>query len=184
MQKQHWSSIVLVVLLVVAAAISKVLIYPKTFTPMLAIAVFAGAVIKDKKLAFALPLFAMFLSDLMFEVSGIAKGFWGWGQLTGYAIFALITIIAGQMKKVTVVNVVFHSLLAPVLFYILSNTAYFFLDNPAYLTYTQDFDGYKNAMIAGLPFLRMSILSTFVFSAVLFGSYYGVEKFAFKKAVA
>ena len=40
----------------------------------------------------------MLLSDIMFEISGIAPGFWGWGQLTGYGILATITLIGFTLK--------------------------------------------------------------------------------------
>lgn len=184
MQKQQLNSIILAVLLIVAAAISKVIIYPETFTPMFAIAIFAAMVIKDRKLAFALPLFAMFLSDLFMEISGKGVGFWGWGQLVGYGIFAIITIVASLMRKVTVLNIAVQTLFAPVLFYFLSNTSFFIFDNPVYHTYPQTFEGYKAAMIAGIPFLKWSIIATAAFNVVLFGVYFGFEKFAFKKQSA
>ncbi|HZG23917.1 MAG TPA: DUF6580 family putative transport protein, partial [Chitinophagaceae bacterium] len=52
------------VLLIVVGSIYRVIPNrPWGFTPQLAMALFAGAMIKDKKWAFALPLFSMFLSD-------------------------------------------------------------------------------------------------------------------------
>jgi hypothetical protein len=181
MQQQNRSTILIAVLLVLAAALSRVLLYPDNFSPMVGMAIFAGAVIKDKRFAFALPLFAMFLSDLIFEVSGIADGFWGWGQLVGYGIFALITIIAFSMKKISVVSVVSYSLLSSVLFFILSNSAFFVFDNPVYHTYTQDFNGYIDTMIGGLPFFRTALVADLVYSGVLFGTYYLATTFAVNK---
>ena len=146
---------------------------------------FAGAVIKDKRLAFALPLFAMFLSDVIFEVSGIADGFWGWGQLVGYCILALITVIAFSMKKINVLSVAGYSIGSSLLFFFLSNSAFFVFDNPLYHTYTQDFSGYIATLIGGLPFLKTGIVADLVYSTVLFGTYFLVQHFAFsKKAVA
>ncbi|MGF2413439.1 MAG: DUF6580 family putative transport protein, partial [Ferruginibacter sp.] len=71
MQQQNKTSILIAVLLVVAAAISRVILYPHNFSPMVGMALFAGAIFTDKRLAFALPIFAMLLSDIMFEVFNI-----------------------------------------------------------------------------------------------------------------
>jgi hypothetical protein len=184
MQKQQTSSIIIAVLLILAAAISRVLMYPHNFSPMIGMAIFAGAIIKDKKLAFALPLFSMFLSDVMFEVFKIAPGFWGWGQLVGYGIFALITVIAFSLKKPTVLKVAGYSIISSVIFFVLSNAAFFILDNPIYHTYTQNFNGFINCYVQAIPFFRTSLAADLVYSAVLFGSYYLLEKYALKKAIA
>lgn len=105
MTKQSTSSLIIASLLIIIAAVSRVIMYPDNFSPIIGMAVFAGAVIKDRRLAFALPVLAMFLSDVLFEVFNIAQGFWGWGQLVGYGILALITIIAFSMKKINVLSV-------------------------------------------------------------------------------
>ena len=78
--------------------------YPNNFSPIIGMAIFSGAVIGDKRLAFVLPIVSMFLSDVMFEVFNIAPGFWGWGQLVGYGILAIITIFGFQLRKINVLN--------------------------------------------------------------------------------
>ena len=152
---------------------------------MIGMAVFAGAVIKDKRLAFAFPLLAMFLSDVLFEVFNIAPGFWGWGQLVGYAILALITVISFSMKKINVVAVAGYSIGSSLLFFFLSNSAFFVFDNPVYHTYPQGFDGYIDCLVGGIPFLKTGIVADLVYSGVLFGSYYLLNNYVIsKKAVA
>ena len=184
MRKQPVSSILIAVLLILAAAISRVIMYPHNFSPMIGIAIFAGAVIHDKRLAFALPLFSMLLSDLMFEVFKIAPGFWGWGQLVGYGIFALITFMAFSMKKINLVNIAGYSILSSVIFFLLSNTSFYIFDNPLYHTYPQNFNGFVDCFVQALPFFRTSLVADLVYSGVLFGSYYLVQQYAFKKTVA
>ncbi len=185
MNKQSTATLIMAVLLIIIAALSRVILYPDNFSPIIGMAVFAGAVIKDRRLAFALPLFAMFLSDVIFEVSGIAEGFWGWGQLVGYGILALITVIAFSMKKINVFSVAGYSIGSSLLFFFLSNSAFFVFDNPIYHTYTQDINGYVATLAGGLPFLKTGIVADLVFSTVLFGTYFLVQRFAFsKKAVA
>jgi hypothetical protein len=185
MQKQNSTSIIIAILLVVAAAISRVLLYPHyNFSPMVGMAIFAGATFSDKRLAFALPLASMLLSDIIFETMSAGTGFWGMGQLVGYGIFALITLLAFTLKKVSVPKVIGYSLGSSVIFYILSNLSFFVLDNPVYHTYTQNFSGFINCYIAGIPFFRTSIVADLVYSGVLFGAYYLIQQAAAKKAVA
>lgn len=185
MNKQNNTSLIIAGLLIVAAALSRVLMYPDNFSPMIGMAVFGGAVIKDKKLAFAFPVLAMFLSDVMFEVFHIAQGFWGWGQLVGYGILALITIIAFSLKKINVFSVAGYSIGSSLLFFFLSNSAFFVFDNPIYHLYPQNFSGYMGSLAGGLPFLKTGILADLVYSTILFGSYFLMHKYAIsKKAVA
>ena len=149
MQKQNNTSIIIAVLLVVAAAVSRVLLYPHyNFSPMVGMAIFAGATFSNKKLAFALPLASMLLSDIIFETMSAGTGFWGIGQAVGYGIFALITLMAFTLKKVNVQKVVGYSLISSVIFYVLSNLSFFVLDNPIYHTYTQNFSGLVSCYIA------------------------------------
>ena len=183
MNKQNTSTLVIAVLLILAAAISRVLMYPHNFSPIIGMAIFSGAVIKDKKLAFALPLFSMFLSDILFEVFNIAPGFWGWGQLVGYAILILITVIAFNLKKINAVNVAKYSIASSLIFYILSNLSFFIIDNQVYHTYTTDINGFLQCYIQALPFLRTSLIADLVYSGVLFGVYYAVGHYVVKKQV-
>jgi hypothetical protein len=184
MQKQNNSSILIGVLLVLAAAISRVIMYPHNFSPMVGMALFAGATFSDKRLAFALPIFSMLLSDVMFEMFKIAPGFWGWGQLVGYGIFALITIFAFTMKKVNVLNVAIYASSSAVIFFILSNLSFFLIDNQVYHTYPQTFNGLVACYYAAIPFFKTGFAADLVYSAVLFGTYYLFQQVAVKKAVA
>ncbi|HOZ77089.1 MAG TPA: hypothetical protein PLY34_03795 [Ferruginibacter sp.] len=184
MQKQTYSSVIIASILVLLAAISRVAMYPDNFSPMIGMAIFGGAVIKDKRMAFALPLFAMLLSDIMFEVFDIAQGFWGLGQLIGYGIFALITMIAFNLKKFSVLNIAGYSIMSSVIFFVLSNGSFFFIDNPVYHTYTQDLNGFFQCYISALPFFKTSVVADLVYSGLLFGIYALVQKFAFRRAIA
>ena len=181
MNKQNTSTIILAIILILAAAISRVVMYPNNFSPIIGMAIFSGAVIKDRRLAFVLPIVSMFLSDVMFEVFNIAPGFWGWGQLVGYGILALITIIAFNLKKINVINVIGYSILSSVIFFLLSNLSFFILDNPIYHTYTSDANGFMQCFIQALPFFRTSLVADLVYSGGLFGAYYLVSNYVIKK---
>ena len=185
MNKQKTFGLIIAAILVLAAAISRVIMYPDNFSPIIGMAIFSGAILQDKRLAFALPLFAMFLSDIMFEAFNIAPGFWGWGQLVGYVILALITIIAFNLKKISVRNIFAYSIMSSFLFYLLPNLSFFLIDNPVYHTYTQDTNGFIQCYVQALPFLRTSLVADLVYSGILFGAYLAINNiFIEKRAIA
>ncbi len=184
MNKQNTSLLIIAVLLILSAALSRLVLYPHNFSPIIGMAIFGGAIIKDKRLAFALPLLAMFISDVLFQVFNIAPGFWGWGQLLHYGIFALITVIGFRLKKINLVNVAGFSIASSLIFFLLSNSVFFLTDNPVYHTYPQNFSGYMDCLAGGLPFLKTGLIADLVYCTILFGSYYLMEKRVFNKAVA
>lgn len=179
--KQSSTMVLIAVVMILAAALSRIAFYPLNFSPVIAMALFGGAVIKDKKIAFALPLLAMFISDVLFEVTNIAPGFWGWGQLVGYGIFALITVFGFQLKRINILNVAGFSIASSCIFFLLSNTSVWIFDTTSY---AQNFGGWINCLAAGIPFLKNGLAADLVYSAVFFGGFVLLQKFAFKKAIA
>ncbi|MBC7935091.1 MAG: hypothetical protein H7Y86_07005 [Rhizobacter sp.] len=178
--------ILIAVIIIVLAAVSRVVFYQQEFyfSPVIAMALFSGAVIKDKKLAFIMPIVSMFLADVLFELSGIAQGFWGWGQLTGYIILGLITVVGFYLKKISVINVAGFSIASSLIFFFLSNSSYFLLENNIYNTYPKSFSGYIACLEAGIPFLKTGLVADLVYSAVFFGGYVLLGRTTANKAVA
>jgi len=171
--------VTLLVLIVIAALYRIIPNRPLGFAPQIAMALFGGAVIKDKKWAFALPLFSLFLSDLLFQALyalhlSVQQGFYE-GQLANYIVLAVITLLGFTLKNISVLRVGAYSLLSPVLFFLLSNGAYWLgggFDIRTNLPLEKSFAGLMQSLSQGLPFLRGSIIATIAFSAVLFGGYY------------
>lgn len=180
MKKQDTSLVLIAVLMIIAAALSRVFFYPVNYSPVIAMALFGGSVIKNKNIAFALPLFAMLLSDIMFEVFNVAQGFWGWGQVIGYGILAVITILGFKLRKINVVNVLGFSIASSLIFFFLSNSSVWLFDAT---TYSRNAAGYINCLAAGLPFLEKGLIVDAAFSAIFFGGFVLLERFAFRKAV-
>ncbi len=179
--KQRTTLVLIAIAMILAGALSRLAFFPINFSPVISMALFGGAVIKDKKLAFALPLLAMFISDILFELTNIAPGFWGWGQLISYSILALITIFGFRLKKLSLFNVAGFSIASSLIFFFLSNSSVWALSNNYY---TPNFTGWVECMAAGIPFLKNGLIADLVYSAVFFGGYILLEKYAFKKAVA
>ena len=182
--KNNKLAILVFALLVVAGAFYRVWDgRPWGFAPQIAMAIFGGAVIKDKKWAFILPLLSMFLSDVLYEilyVNGMTelKGFYE-GQITNYILFAGLTFFGFLIKKINWVNVLAASLIAPTLYFIASNF-FVWLSATGGLQRPKTFNGLLMCYNDGLPFYKGSILGTLFFSAILFGGYYLITRYIAK----
>ncbi|RYZ32539.1 MAG: hypothetical protein EOP49_37385, partial [Sphingobacteriales bacterium] len=114
-----------VIMVVVAALYRIVPDRPAGFAPQMALALFGGAVIKDKKWAFALPLFSLFISDLLYQglyVAGLTniQGLYAY-QIPMYACFMVVTLFGFLLKKINFRNVAIFGTLGSILFFLLSN---------------------------------------------------------------
>lgn len=166
------------ILLVIIASLYRIMPdRPYGFAPQIAMAIFGGAIIKDMKLAFLLPLLSMFISDALYELlyrNGVGNmpGFYE-GQLTNYILFALMTVFGFMIRKINVAKVIAASFAAPTAFFILSNFFVWLSNSPdAGLARPKTFSGLMMCFADGLPFYPWSLASTLVFSAILFGGYY------------
>lgn len=173
--KSPKSLVLLLVIIVVFSSLYRAIPgRPFGFAPQWALAIFVGAIVKDKKWAFIIPVLSMLLSDLVYQVlyiagissiPGIYEGAW-----INYLVFGSVTVFGFMIRKITVVNVFIMSLLAPTYFFIVSNFLTW-LGVGEYIEYPKTWDGLMACYTAGLPFYRNSLFATLVFSAILFGAY-------------
>ncbi len=140
------------------------------FTPIGAIALFGGMIFgRNKLMAFALPLAAMLLSDVMLVVvKGFDYGFYGWSQLVNYACFAAIVAIGLRFKNdVSVGKIALGGIAGSALFYVVSN----FMVWASGTMYAHDFSGLISCYVAAIPFAVKFLGGTLFYSAVLFGAF-------------
>ncbi|MFN8349216.1 MAG: DUF6580 family putative transport protein [Spirosomataceae bacterium] len=168
------------VVLIFLAALSRVLPHPFNFTPIGAIALFGAVHFHRKFFAFMIPVLAMLLSD----------AFIGKPSLPTYISFALISAIGLLfLNKATFGRVLAASLVASVSFFLITN---FFVWYGGTM-YPQTWQGLVACYTAGLAFYQPTlfgnlffntVLGDLFYNAVLFGSYYVIQRFAFKPSVA
>ena len=151
---------VLLLTIIFAAAALRLLPHPSNFTPIGALALFAGAHFDDKRWALIVPLAAMFLSDLLI-------GFHGQMPIT-YGAFAVIVCTGFLLReKKTALRVTGASLAAATFFFIVSNFGVWALDG----LYPMTLAGLVTCYIAAIPFFQNWLVSTLFYSAVLFGGF-------------
>ncbi len=180
---------ILIGVLIFLAASLRWVEHPLNTTPIVAIILFSVAFIKDLKWKIAIPLSVMILSDVIINLKN-GYGFHNSAFLV-YGTFALIFIVAGYMlKKVNVVNVLGASLMASVLFYLVTNFAFFYpvsaVPNPALGQYPHNWLGIVSSYQAGLPYFKNMLVGDLIYTSVLFGAYYLITQASFfeKKNIA
>lgn len=162
---------------------------PAGFAPQMAIAIFGAAIIKDKRLALFLPLLALFISDLIYEllwsfnlsaIPGLYEG-----QVWNYLIFIGLSVFGFLIRKLNLKNVIGFSISGSVLFFIFSNFAVWIgrggFQRP--LTFEGLLQCYGDAlafyrdygMITG--FVGNQVIGDLFFSLLLVGSYKLIERY-------
>ena len=186
--KLNRSNLLVLFILILACALYRVWdSRPMGFAPQIAMALFAGSVIRDKRFAFLLPVLSLLISDALYQflyVQGLTtiKGFYS-GQWQNYLLIASITIIGFFINKDKVGQIFIGSLAGAVYYFLVSNFMVWMgggldINNQPY---PRSFDGLMLCFTEALPFFKWSLLSTLIFNGIFFGCYYLLGKSVLKK---
>ena len=167
-------------LVVVAAAYRAIPGRPWGFAPQFAMAIFSGAVVKDKKWAIAFPILSLLISDVFYQLLYIAgiyeiPGFYN-GMISNYILFGSLTIIGFFTNAASFSSIAKSSLSAPTVFFIVSNFMVW-MGNGGYQR-PKTTTGLMQVYYDGLPFYANSILATVLFGALLFGANLLIKRFS------
>jgi hypothetical protein len=150
----------LIVGLIVLALVGRLIPHPDNFTPMLAVALFGGAMLPGR-MAYLIPLLAMFLSDLLMGNSVT------WMTPVIYGCFALGTGLGQWLGRGrTWARTGLVALAGGFLFYVVTNFAVWITPNGLY---PHTLDGLIQCYVMALPFFRNDIAGNVLWSAMLFG---------------
>lgn len=153
-----------IVALIALAAASRFLPFAPNFSPMGAVALFAGAFIANRYLAVALPIIALFISDFFI-------GFYGAGMIPVYIATALFSVIGMLVtNKNNPVSIIGSSLLGSIAFFLITNFVFVYTaDNTLY---PHTFAGVMESYFGAIPFFKNSVKGDLLYTSVLFGSFY------------
>lgn len=156
--------------------------------PVIAISLFSGAILRNKSVAYIVPLATYLLSDVYFQMAH-GTGFYGISQFFVYGAMLLVVLLSTSMKKVSALNVLGYSIGSALLFWIVSNLGVF-----AAGYYGYSFAGFTETFAMALPFLRGEqsaafffnpIISNTIVAGVLFAAYAALKHKVFvSKAIA
>jgi hypothetical protein len=140
----------IVLLLILLGLVTRLIPHWPNFTALGAVALFGGSQLSPKWIAPLATFTVLVLTDL---VIGFYSGF-----SIVYLAFILMTVQGMFMTKKTT-NVLGHSVIASVMFFLITNFASW-VGNPMY---SQDIFGLFTSYYAGLPFMLPFLASTLVY---------------------
>jgi hypothetical protein len=161
--KKNLTNILIAIGLLVLVVITRLIPHLSNFTPIFAFGIFSVALFKNRFLATVLPITAMFISDIFI-------GFYPeiWAVYLSISIAMLISYSISKTPNVLKIGIT--SLIAPTIFFILSNLAVWNVWYPATSA------GLVACYINAIPFYGYSIISTLAYSFAFFGLYKLVTK--------
>lgn len=165
----------LLFVLILVAALSRLLPHPHNFTPIGALGLFGAAHFSRKYLAFLVPFAAMWISDLLLNNIVYAQmfpemqsGFVWFGNPWVYLSFGAIVLLGfGLLKKVRLLHLLGASLGASLLFYLVTNFGVW-LGSPMY---PKTVTGLAGCYALGIPFFWNTLAGDLFFTGVLFGTF-------------
>lgn len=154
---KHRPTIVFVAAILVAA-LSRLLPHPPNFSPVVAMALFGGAVLMDRRLALIAPLAAMLLADVVL----------GFHSTMIFVYLAMVlVVVAGRMlgARRGVLTLAGAGFGGALVFFVLTNAGVWWVQG----MYSRDFAGLLACYTAALPFFHNTLLATLLYGATLFG---------------
>lgn len=148
----------LVLALLVGGILMRLISHEPNFTPVTAIALFGGVYL-NKKYAIFLPLTLMVISDIFIGFHDTILFTWG-----SFVLIALIGLWVREHKRVA--TILTSSVISAILFFIITNFG-------AWLSvlYPHTWQGFIDCYTLAIPFFRNTLLSSVIYSVVLFGTY-------------
>jgi len=152
-------------LIVLAAACSRLLPHPQNVTPIAALALFAGAHFERKWLAYAIPLSAMALSDL---ILGYHETLWA-----VYLGFTLVVALGFLLRRNTrFIPVAMMTVIGSTLFFVISNLGVWLTGG----IYPATDQGLIDCFIAAIPFFGNSLAGDIFYTGLLFTGFKIAER--------
>lgn len=147
----------LVIGLLILGIMSRVVIHVPNFTPVLALALFGGVYLSTRR-ALVMPVLLMVISDLLIGLHDTILFTW--------SSIILVSILGMYLRsRKTSLNIALGALTSAVLFFVITNLGAWIAMYPKSLL------GLQECFWAAVPFFRSTLISTLVYSAVLFGGY-------------
>jgi hypothetical protein len=164
MTSNHNRLLVLLSAILVAATL-RLVPHPPNFTPIGAMALFGGAYLGRRWLAFAAPIGALLLSDLVL-------GFYH-GMVTVYATVALIVLVGWvALSRVSPIRVGAAALASSILFFVVTNFGMWLFSGFYPLTAA----GLTDCYVAAIPFFQNTVAGDLFYSGLLFGGFALLER--------
>lgn len=154
--------------MILFVALARLLPHPPNFTPVASMALFAGALFLDRRLAVLVPLVAMAVSDVgLALLFGASYGFHKLLPVV-YACIALTVVLGFVLRgRIGVLSVGIASVVSALGFFAVTN--FFVWWGSSF--YPQTVEGLIACYVAALPFLQNALAGALFYSLILFGGH-------------
>lgn len=150
---------------VLGAAALRLVPHPPNFAPIGAMALFSGAYLKPRWLAFAVPLGALFAGDALI-------GFYAHMEIV-YLSFVLIVLLgAWSLRQVSMLRLGCATIASSVLFYLITNFGVWL----QFGSYPHTVNGLLACYVAAVPFFWNTLAGDLFYSTLLFGGLAALER--------
>jgi hypothetical protein len=156
--------IVLITLIIFLVSLTRIYPHPPNFTPILALAIFGGAYLPNKRTALLLPIIIMFFSDLIIGFHSQIYAIYG--------TIIMLSLLGNTIKTKNIKNLAITGFTGSVIFFIITNFSVWLSDGLYPLTTA----GLIECYVMAIPFFHNTLISTLTFLAILFFGYSFVEK--------
>ena len=151
---------ILILSLIIATALSNILLANiPNFSPVASVALFSGFYLSNKKLALLIPVACMLISDYFIGFHSLM-----WAV---YLSFGFTVVMGVKMKTSSSEKVIINSVLSSLVFFLITNSAVWLTGS----FYPSDLSGLVLCLTMGIPFFKYTLLSSIVFSTILFGGF-------------
>lgn len=181
----------IIVVMIVLAALSRLLPHPYNFSPLVAMALFGGAMFQNKWQAYLVPIAAYLVSDIALQMTGkmgiysFSQPFILISQAFVYVSMLLVTLLGTSLHQPKTVKILGYSLTGSTIFWVLSNFGVWFGNHFAAGTIL-----YEPGLTLGTTYLRAlpfyntmsselflnAYLGDLFYAALLFGVFALIQK--------
>ena len=148
---------IVIAAMIIVAAVASLIPHSPNFTPLAAIALFAGAQLQ-RRTAFALAIGALLVRDLVLGMHVLMPAV--------YACYAFNVFLGSYLKEEqSPARIVGASIIGSVIFFIVTN----FGSWAAFDTFPKTADGLLACYVAGIPYFRNTVVSDLIYSLAMFG---------------
>ena len=145
--------------LILLLVVSRLIPHPPNFTPVITIAIMSGYLFKNIFFSFTVLLVSMLMGDIFI-------GFYKNMFFVYLSLFVITYVFANINNKINYKNLLIFGFFGSLIFFIISNLGVWLIED----LYIKNLNGLMECYILALPFFKNTILSTFLFSYIIYFS--------------
>jgi len=170
-----FSYLVILAVLIALGVAGRLLPHPPNFTPMAAIALFAGFIFVKRYMAFIAVIVTMLLCDY-FAFGSLSANWFGSKSMFVVYLALLFPIVFKNFlqKKLGVLKIAGAALASSIIFFLTTNFAVWAFSP----MYTKNFDGLVLCYTMAIPFFQNTVAGNLLWSGVIFGTYFALRNFS------